>query len=207
MFDVGKRGFRQELGFVTLHRRALSWTGEVQVYLCNEVCLQGFEVNIGLDWGTSSLGWGMFAGRGKFSGNEFLFAMPACGLVCASLRFGRGTWCSPRSCVGLTVGETPTRARTRGSSVGKETPNRFLSFRGEGGGGWWWSLWEWSPVRACYRMFLWNQVPICSYPLRCCNCCKWFVSNRVCLQCSVCCVGCHGVCVLCICLVWDVHSL
>ena len=93
--DVGKRAFCQELGFVTLHRRALSWTGEVQVYLCNEVCLQGFEVSIGREvvWAEVCLRVEE-SFRGKSS---FLFAVLA---FCdtGSLRFGRGTWCSPVMC-------------------------------------------------------------------------------------------------------------
>ena len=68
--------------------------------------LDGWGVGLSLQRGVPSrcwceywaiqgtLGWGMFAGRGKFSREELLFAVPA---VCDSLRFGRGTWCSPGS--------------------------------------------------------------------------------------------------------------
>ena len=94
----------------------------------------------------------MSAGRGKFSGKEFLFAVPA---VRDSLRFGRGTWCSPRSCVGLTAGETPTWARTA-RVFGRERDAEPLPFfpAGRGAG---WSV-ENDP---CTRLL--RYVKSCSY--------------------------------------------
>ena len=121
-------------------------------------------------WARGSLGWGMFAGQGKFSGEEFLFAVPA---VWDSLRFGRGTWCA---CVGLTVGETPTWART--ARVFGRKRDAFLSFGGGSVG-----------MIPCTRLLPYVPVKSSSYLFmsvcfvnahRCVFVCKWFVSDRVC---------------------------
>ena len=52
----------------------------IKVYLCNEVCRRGFEVNLG----RGTLGWGMLEGQGKFRGrspvSQYLWSVLVYGL-------------------------------------------------------------------------------------------------------------------------------
>ena len=135
-------------------------------------------------WARGSLGWGMFAGRGKLSGEEFLFAVSA---VCASLRFGRGTWYSfsPVMCRvdggwNTNLGENCTGLR---SGKRRRTASFLSGGRRRGGGG---SL-EMIPctrllpyVSVMWVPIMWVMSVCVVTARRCVFVCKWFVSDRVC---------------------------